>query len=109
MKQLAGKILGGRYHISKRVELVEITELELRHDLAIEESIQIGKIADHPGFRGGLSAYGDFDFVIVPVSMRIVAFAVHAAVLLLAELGRVQPVRRAKLISAGEICLHASP
>ncbi len=55
--------------------------VEAGHDFAFENIFQFSEIEDHSGAGIRLAGDGDFENVIVAVSMRIIAFAENALVL----------------------------
>ena len=77
-----GEVLGGRHQrceIRQRVEILMVEAVE--HGLP-NCFIEIDQITHHPGIRTDLTADGHFERVVMAVPMRIVAFPVGGAVLL---------------------------
>ena len=81
-------------------------------DLAIDKpSGGNGGVFLRANAAAGVHLTGDRNFkrVVVPVAIRVVAFAIRGAVVRVAQLRVVQPVRCRKLIPPGKVCLHGSP
>ena len=55
--------------------------IEALEDLAGDNGVEFGEIADHAAGGVDLAADGDLDGVVVAVSVRIIALAVGGAVL----------------------------
>src|ERR1700722_3533043 len=72
------------------------------HHFALEYLFQVFQVQDHSGSRIGFSGNGDFESVVVSVSMRVIAFAEDAAVLFRREIRIVIEVRGGELDFARE-------
>ena len=90
----------GTHSAKCRHLFVQIFMIERLDHFALHEGIQIAQIRDHSRRRIHRPGHRYFHHVVVPVPVRIVALAIDALVLLLAELRAVQAVRRRKRDSA---------
>jgi hypothetical protein len=98
--------LRGRHLAAKLVEGVEIGVIEAIKNLTPDTVVDVDEIANHSGLRIDLSAYGHFHKIIMAMTVRIVAFAVHFAVFCLAEIVAVEAMRCGEHISSCEVGLH---
>lgn len=73
--------------------VIQVTMIEARGYFVVENFLEFIEVKNHSGFRVGLAGDGDFQNVIVAVTVRIVAFAEDAAVLLRGEFRIVINVR----------------
>jgi hypothetical protein len=69
-------------------------------NVTLDTVVEVSEVADHPGDRVHLAAYGHLDCVVMAVAMRIAALAVNGEVLLGAVSLGVQTVRGAKDVSS---------
>ena len=65
-------------------------------DLLLEDLHQVGQVHHHARRGRNLAAHGDLEVVVVPVAVRVVADPVQPPVLLVGELGVVEPVTGAE-------------
>src|ERR1039457_42307 len=80
------KIFSSRHltrEFGKQVQILMIVAFE---NFAVHKSIEIRQIAYHPGLVTDRPADRDFDHVVVPVSVGIIALAIGRAVFLLRHL-----------------------
>ena len=82
---------------------VEMAMIEVIDHFPVHQLLEPFQIDDEAGALVHRARYGDFERVIVPVSMRIVAFAEDALVLFRRKFGIVIEVRSGKLRLASEI------
>jgi hypothetical protein len=102
-KDFAAQIFCGRHYRLEHGNLfVQVLVVESVYDFAIHERIELAKIGNHTGgpIDGARNSNGNL--VIVPVPVWVVTLAVDAAILLITERGRMQSMRRGKLIPARE-------
>ncbi len=94
------QILGSRHHRPKgRNFLIQIAIAERSQDLLVRQAVQQSRSTTRPVTGSTGPAHRHFDLVVMPVAVRIVAFAEDLAVLLIAQRRRMQPVRREKHIA----------
>ena len=66
------------------------------------KSVQVGNICDHPGCGIDFTGKAHFNRVIVAMTVRIVAFAINAAIFFFTEFRAVKTMRRGKVIPAAK-------
>jgi hypothetical protein len=103
------QILRRRHMILKERVEIKIRMIESIHYFPLDASIKGNKIAHHSGLRINLTTYRNFDYIIVTVSMRVIAFAIDFTILLCAEYLVMETMRRAEAISPRKIGPHGSP
>jgi len=74
--------------------------------MAMNAVIEVSQIADHAVFVD-LPAERDFQNVVMPVAVRVVALAISRTVLCIGHLAAVETVRCGEAVAAIQICLHA--
>src|SRR5579863_3809138 len=105
-KDLDAEIFRGGHSLREFLQRIQILQIVARHYFLFDETVEIDQIADHASALIDLAADGDFESVIVAVSMRIVTFAIGGAILFRGHGGAVQPVRGGEAIAAGEMSFH---
>src|SRR5947207_13099728 len=80
IKDDGAKVFGSRNGLREFLSHIQIGEVEFGYNLALQAVVQIGQIADH-AVLVYLAADRDFQYIVVPVPMRIVALAIGGAVL----------------------------
>ena len=75
--------------------------------MGVDEPIEINQITDHAGLVVDPTADGDFDRVVVPMSVGVIAFSVGVAVFFLGHFVAVQAMRRGEHVATGEVGFHA--
>ena len=76
------QIFRGRNLLREFWEEIQVLVIVTLEGMAVHEAIEIGQIADHSGLVIDPPADGDFDHVVVPVSVGIIALAIGRAVFL---------------------------
>ena len=80
---------------------IEVFQIEPGEDFAVHTIIQIDQIADHARTLAYRAANRDFQDVVMPVSVWVIALAVHLAILRVRHLLAMQPVRGGKAVATG--------
>jgi hypothetical protein len=78
------EILCGRYLVREARIEVQVGVVKAVNHLCAYARIEVGQVADHPGYGVHLATYGYFHDVIVAVAVGIGALAVNGVILLLA-------------------------
>src|SRR5216683_1043361 len=95
------KVLGRGHGFGEFWPHIEILQIETSDNFPPYTFVQINQVADHSRTLIHLPAYRDFERVVMPVSMRIIALAVGRLVLRLRHPLTVQPVRGGETVAAG--------
>ncbi len=74
--------------------MIQMPMIETRHHFTLQSLFELVQIEDHSRFRIRLAGNSDFENVVVPVTMWIIAFAKNPAVVLRGEFRIVIEVRR---------------
>jgi hypothetical protein len=90
-------------HLNVFIERLVVERLK---NFAFNEAIKIREIRNHSGGGIDFPRNKDFQNIIVPMSVRIIAFSVDEAVLFLAERRVVQAMRCRKAIAAAQFRFH---
>src|SRR5689334_13918429 len=96
------KIFRGWYRIPKLSAGVQILDIKAFEDVAPDALVKIDEIADHACVSVHLTADGDFKRVIMPVTVRVVAFAVGCPIFFGRHLLAMQAMRSRKSITTGQ-------
>src|ERR1700760_3730703 len=97
------EILRCRHKVAKALQRVQIRVIEARKHLTFCEGIQITKIRDHARYRIDRTRKSELNRVVMPVTIRIIAFAKRRAILLRRKRVNMQPVRCGEVISARKV------
>src|SRR5437879_2131822 len=100
------KVLGCGYGLGKFWPHIEILQIETSDNFPLHTFVQINQIADHARTLIHLPAEGDFERVVMPVSMRIIALAVGHAIFFAGHRIAVQAVRGGEAITTTQMGLH---
>src|SRR6266568_266117 len=101
-----GEILGGRYDCAEILQLIKVLVVEAIQNFAGYGGVQSCQIADHSGFWRERTAHCDLKKIVMPVPVRVVAFAISLAIDRVGQCCIVQAVGSRERIAAGEIYLH---
>jgi hypothetical protein len=96
---------GGR-ELRQRIKVLMI---EAFQNLGVHEPIQISQITNHARALIYRTANRDFERVVVPVSVGVVALALGRHIFDFRQGVAVQPMRCRKHVPPRQVCLHASP
>jgi hypothetical protein len=69
--------------------------------VTLDTIVQVSQVTDHSRNRIHLTSDGNLDYIVMPMTVGIAAFAVNSAILVLAIRLGVQTVRGAEDISSG--------
>ena len=100
------EIFSGGHGLSEFSHDIQILEMKVGEHFPFHKAVEIGEIANHAGALVNGAADGDFQSVIVAVTVRIVALAVDSAVFVGRHLCTVQPMRGREAIAASEMGNH---
>jgi hypothetical protein len=105
-EDLDGEIFRGGHFLGEFLQGIQILQIVAGEHFPFDEAVEIDEVADHAG--GGIdgAADGDFEGVVVTVSVRVVAFAVSGDVFFGGHVGAMQAVRGREAIAAGEVSFH---
>ena len=78
---LDAEIFRGGHFVGEFLQGVQILVVEAGEHFPFDEAVEIDQVADHAGLFVDRAADGDFDDVVVAVSVGIVAFAVGVLIL----------------------------
>src|SRR5207248_6530184 len=98
------QIFSGRHGIGELRPGIQILKIEADYNLAFDALVKINQVADHAIFVH-LPADGNFENIIMPMPVRVVALAVSGAVLFFGYLLAMQAMRCREAIAAGEVGL----
>ena len=99
------KILRRRYGIGKFRLHIQIFQVEFGYNVLMDTLVQFDEAADHAIFID-LAANCNFEDVVVPMPVRVIALAVNRPALRLRHLIAVQAVRGGEAVPAIEIGFH---
>jgi len=105
-KDFDAEILRGGHSLSEFLQRIQILQVIAREHFSFDETVEIDEIADHTGALVNWAADGDFEKIVMPMSIRIVAFAKGYTIFFIGHVGAVQPVRGGEEITAGEMGFH---
>jgi hypothetical protein len=69
-------------------------------NVTLDTIVEVSEVADHSGDLVHLAAYGNLDYIVMPVAMRVAALAVDREVFLLGVGLRVQTVGGTQNVSS---------
>ncbi len=107
-ENLDAEIFRGGHSLGEFLQRIQILEVVAGEHFPFDEAVEIDEVADHAGALVDRAADRDFEGVVVAVSVRIVAFAIGGAVLVVGHLCAVQAVRGGEEVAAGEMGFHDS-
>src|SRR5450755_16053 len=108
-EDLHRKIFRGGHLLSEFLQGIQILQMIAGEHFPFDKTVEIDQIAEHASALVNLATHGDFECIVVAVSVRIVALAISHAIFVGGHLRTVQPVRGGESITASEMRFHESP
>lgn len=83
--------------------LIQVLMVQWSHDYILNALLQVCQVHDHASEAIDLSTHCDLHFVVVSVTIGIVAFSINSFILLITQVDAVQPVTGAEALDAGDV------
>ena len=100
------EILCSGHFFAEIFHRVQVLKVIAGEDFPFDAGVEIDEVADHAGGEVDRAADGDFEGIVVSVSVRVVALAVGGEVLSRGHFRAVEAMRGGEAIAAGEVSDH---
>lgn len=83
--------------------LIQVFMVQWSHDDVLNAPLQVSQVHDHAGDTIDLSTHCNLHFVVVSMTIGIVAFSIDLFILLITQVNAVEPVTGAEALDAGDV------